>query len=207
LLATEVLNTNIKSDLRKKFLDLRSQLSLDQLQKLNISINKNLSSLWVEGGGLGSPRRPPRWIGYKAFRNEADPSQAIFEASPFIRWVYPRVLSQTQLEFLEPTASDALWMKSSWGIWEPSPQTSEKVSLENCVGVLVPGVAFDRKGFRLGYGKGHYDRALAGYKGLKVGVAFSHLISESDLPHEGLDIPMDYVVTDSEIIKVNRAND
>ncbi|MCC6277448.1 MAG: 5-formyltetrahydrofolate cyclo-ligase [Oligoflexia bacterium] len=195
------LNLNDKPELRKKLLDLRSQLALDFLSEANWAINKNLSFLWVEGGGLGSPRNRPIWAGFKAFRNEPDPSQAIFESSPFIRWAFPRVVSAKEMELLEPAATNALWMKSSWGIWEPSPQTSARLSVNDCTGVLVPGLAFDRKGHRLGYGKGHYDRTLSGFKGVKVGVTFSEFVFES-LPVEAQDVAMDFVVTDKEIIRL-----
>jgi len=59
---------------------------------------------------------------------------------------------------------------------------------------LVPGLGFDARGGRLGRGKGHYDRLLAGFTGLKIGVAFDCQIVPA-VPREPHDIALDAVVT------------
>lgn len=61
---------------------------------------------------------------------------------------------------------------------------------------LVPGVAFDQRGNRLGRGAGHYDRMLAGAPGLKIGVAWAAQVIDA-LPVEPHDVPMDAVVTEA----------
>lgn len=67
--------------------------------------------------------------------------------------------------------------------------------------ILIPGLAFDRRGTRLGMGKGYYDRFLSKKKGiLRVGLAFSEQILAS-LPKEPYDENVDLIITDSEIIK------
>lgn len=67
--------------------------------------------------------------------------------------------------------------------------------------VITPGLGFDRRGHRLGYGGGHYDRYLEGMseRALRVGVAFSVQIVKY-VPIERGDQPVDVVVTDAEII-------
>jgi 5-formyltetrahydrofolate cyclo-ligase len=118
------------------------------------------------------------------------------------------------MDFYEPKESSKTglgqggtrWLKNSWGIWEPDPETAEKIDLNDCVGVLVPGVAFDRAGHRLGYGKGFYDRALATFRGLKVGVGFSMQVTSETLPFDATDILMDLIVTDREIIRIPQAD-
>lgn len=64
---------------------------------------------------------------------------------------------------------------------------------------LVPGIAFDRSGNRLGRGKGFYDRLLEGADGVKIGVAYDCQIADS-IPSDIHDVSMDYVVTESQII-------
>lgn len=59
---------------------------------------------------------------------------------------------------------------------------------------LVPGLGFDARGQRLGRGKGHYDRLLAGFTGMKIGVAFDFQIV-AEVPREAHDIALDAVVT------------
>ena len=70
--------------------------------------------------------------------------------------------------------------------------------------LFVPLSAFDRRGHRIGYGAGHYDLTLAGLKALKpittIGVAYS-VCEVGAAPNEPHDIPLDYILTDSELIK------
>ena len=62
--------------------------------------------------------------------------------------------------------------------------------------ILVPGLAFDSQGNRLGYGAGYYDHFLTEQPAaIKVGICFSEQIAQS-VPHEDHDIPMDAVITE-----------
>ena len=67
--------------------------------------------------------------------------------------------------------------------------------------VFVPGVAFDRKGSRLGMGKGYYDRFLPELKAIKIGIGLSAQIADFDLPVEEHDVALDYIVTEKFIIE------
>ncbi|WP_168190034.1 5-formyltetrahydrofolate cyclo-ligase [Caloramator sp. E03] len=67
--------------------------------------------------------------------------------------------------------------------------------------VFVPGVAFDYKGFRIGYGAGYYDRYLKDYDGIKIGVCYGFQLID-DVFHDEHDIKMDYLVTEKGIIKI-----
>lgn len=64
--------------------------------------------------------------------------------------------------------------------------------------IVTPGVAFDRKGNRLGRGKGYYDRLLATTKATKIGVAY-HFQMVDSIPAEPHDVPVDIVITDRAI--------
>src|SRR5476651_2557574 len=59
---------------------------------------------------------------------------------------------------------------------------------------LVPGVAFDLNGNRLGRGKGFYDRLLADVRGVKCGIAFDEQVVE-EVPAEQTDVPVDFILT------------
>ena len=65
---------------------------------------------------------------------------------------------------------------------------------------LVPALAFDRKGFRLGYGGGYYDRFLAGFSGLPIGLARASQISGEDLPTDHYDQRVRFIATDEGIL-------
>ncbi|MFD2369633.1 5-formyltetrahydrofolate cyclo-ligase [Brevibacillus sp. GCM10020057] len=89
-----------------------------------------------------------------------------------------------------------------YGIWEPDPALSVAADLDRLDAVLVPGVAFDRQGGRMGYGGGYYDRFLAGLvrRPLLVGVAFAMQVVDA-VPREPHDILLDGLVTESGFIQ------
>lgn len=107
-------------------------------------------------------------------------------------WVYPRVEGD-RIEFRIPQDED--WELGDFGVREPSSQCP-RVDLAKIRGLLIPGLAFDRQGYRLGRGKGFYDRCLQGWAGMKVGVGFEMQRVDS-LPCEAHDQKVDFVVTEA----------
>lgn len=67
--------------------------------------------------------------------------------------------------------------------------------------IVVPGIAFDKRGYRIGFGKGYYDRFLSDYTGIKVGFAYDFQVLES-IPHESWDIAMNYIVTEKKVYRI-----
>ncbi len=85
------------------------------------------------------------------------------------------------------------------GVLEPIPQKCEILTeFENSV-CIVPAFLFDKKGYRLGYGKGYYDRFLAKYTGITVGICYDNNITDS-LFHGKYDRTVNMIVTDKRII-------
>jgi 5-formyltetrahydrofolate cyclo-ligase len=80
-----------------------------------------------------------------------------------------------------------------FGIREPSAQCSRLASGRVDL-ILVPGVAFDRQGHRLGRGRGYYDQLLTVIRGTRCGVAFAQQIVQ-EIPVEPHDARMDYLLT------------
>jgi 5-formyltetrahydrofolate cyclo-ligase len=68
---------------------------------------------------------------------------------------------------------------------------------------IVPLLAFDRRGYRLGYGKGYYDRLLAASPVTTIGVGFADQEADA-LPAEAHDIALDWVITEREVIQTRR---
>lgn len=66
--------------------------------------------------------------------------------------------------------------------------------------VIVPGVAYDRRGNRVGRGKGFYDRLLADTKAVTIGVAYDLQLYDEIEPDE-FDVPVQYVITEKGVIK------
>lgn len=69
--------------------------------------------------------------------------------------------------------------------------------------LVVPLLAFDRDGYRLGYGKGYYDRLLTAAAAPVIGVAFAAQ-EVGMLPREPHDVPLDWIVTENEVIETGR---
>jgi 5-formyltetrahydrofolate cyclo-ligase len=85
----------------------------------------------------------------------------------------------------------------------PEPVTDPCCNVEEIDLIIVPGVAFDETGGRIGYGGGYYDRLLPRVKGLRpiVALAYEEQIYD-DLPRAEHDIEMDIVLTDRKTIRV-----
>ncbi len=86
----------------------------------------------------------------------------------------------------------------NYGIQEPEQMPAFAMNPIDLM--VVPGVAFDADGNRLGRGGGYYDRLLADFPGVAVAVAFDFQVLPR-IPHTTHDIPVDYVITEREIIK------
>jgi 5-formyltetrahydrofolate cyclo-ligase len=87
-----------------------------------------------------------------------------------------------------------------FGIREPKAGCPE-IPLERLGLILVPGIAFDLRGGRLGRGRGFYDRLLPEIHGIKCGVAFDEQIVDA-VPVGRLDVRMDFVLTPTRCVKV-----
>ena len=64
--------------------------------------------------------------------------------------------------------------------------------------VFTPGICFDKAFYRIGYGKGYYDRFFNTYNGIKIGLCYDDCLID-DTYHDCYDIPVDIIVTDNGI--------
>ena len=93
-----------------------------------------------------------------------------------------------------------LLKKNSWGIPEIQDSASSATDLSEIDLVLVPGLAFSRKGARLGQSRGYYDRFLNQLNGAKIlGVGFDWQILEH-VPEESHDRRLDGIITESQLL-------
>lgn len=80
------------------------------------------------------------------------------------------------------------------------PQGDDTASINDIELIIVPGVAYDRRGNRIGRGKGYYDRLLQSSDAVKMGVAYACQLCD-DIEPDDFDVRMHYVITDDGIIK------
>ena len=86
----------------------------------------------------------------------------------------------------------------SFGILEPDGE--ELVDIDDIDLMIIPGVAFDKSCNRLGRGKGYYDKLLSNVRSTKIGICYDCQITDS-IPVNDFDVTLDYVVTESLILK------
>lgn len=183
-----------KEELRRELRRSRQQFSKTADAAARGALITQLLKLWPETDST-------LWCTYRALPEEADPQEAV-SLRPRMRWAYPRV-EGSSLRFFIPRKG-ASWEPSPLGVLEPEVHESEEIQLSQAQGVLVPGLGFDKNGNRLGFGRGFYDRALTGFSGLKVGVAWSVQILQEELRSESWDIPMDLIATERSLVRVAR---
>lgn len=136
---------------------------------------------------------------YASFRSEVDTIALLKEALSRGKTVMlPRVEGDV-LKIYEIKDMEEL-SPGYMGIPEPSSSAERLRTVEEVRLVVMPGAAFDPGGFRLGYGKGYYDRMLEGARGVPlVALAYEEQISDS-LPHEEHDVRVDVIITDKRTI-------
>lgn len=91
-------------------------------------------------------------------------------------------------------------LSGQFGIREPAENCVE-IPLDDLDLALVPGVAFDLRGNRLGRGKGFYDRLLQNFRGKKIGIAFEEQIVEA-VPADENDVRMDLILTPARCLEI-----
>ena len=86
-----------------------------------------------------------------------------------------------------------------WGLAQPDPAAATWLPAEARIDlVVVPGLAFDRRGQRIGWGGGYYDRFLAQVQAVKIGLCYDELVLDC-IPGEPHDVPVDMVVAETAI--------
>lgn len=107
----------------------------------------------------------------------------------------PKTEKKRKMAFLKIESLSDL-QEGRFGVMEPK-EGEEMIPAEGDL-FLVPGALFDRRKNRIGYGGGYYDAYFEKYRGYrKVGLAFSEQITETGIPTEKYDIPMDDIVTEN----------
>ena len=92
----------------------------------------------------------------------------------------------------------------AYGICEPR-QSDPIIKANEHTLCAVPALAFDRCGYRLGYGKGYYDRFLSEFGGTSVGVTFENFVFNT-LPKDEFDLPVDLIITEGGVIIPNETD-
>jgi 5-formyltetrahydrofolate cyclo-ligase len=183
-----------KRSLRQQMLARRRSLSCDEWLTSSYLAQRNFLSL--EEYALAACIAL-----YAPAHNEADTAEileASFKAGK--RVLYPAVCGDRMV--FRQVEGVASMERGSFGILEPCPTGIDHHADEADL-IVVPGVAFDSEGHRIGYGKGFYDRFLRhpGRTAHLVGLCHDFQLIDGNIPAEGHDIRMEIIVTDKRIVR------
>ena len=89
----------------------------------------------------------------------------------------------------------------TFGILEPDP-SCEACCTSNFSLLIVPGLVFDKNGYRIGYGKGFYDRYLSSFDGVFIGLVYSRLLL-AEVPKGRFDRHVDVIISEKGVYAVN----
>jgi len=192
--------TLLKKMLRAKYLKARVELPAQFVQQASAKICEKLV-------GTALFKQAKNILFYCPVKNEVNCLLAIEKAFELSRKVFLPRIRGWDFEIVEVKSLDALdkLKKGELGIPEP---TGKKTPLGKIDLVVVPGVAFDRQGHRIGYGGGYYDELLKKRKNGKptaIGLCYAKLLLNK-IPFEGHDEQADYIVSESKVIGCKKKN-
>ena len=185
-----------KQVLRISALKKRRSIDPDTLQELSLRVEENLAS-------LEEYKSARVIVSYCAKEDEVQTRHIIERAlseGKRVAVVLTNVSTRT-LSFSEIRSFDDL-APGAFGILEPRRERLRPVPISAAGAILVPLVAWDRMGHRLGYGAGYFDRALSKAKGVvKIGLALESQALPS-IPESRHDVPLDIIVTEQRVVRV-----
>ena len=178
------------------------QLARQTLQRFSAEDHKQRSALLVQALAERIKSDFPtitRIACYASLPHE--PNLSLLPALlPKIQFYFPLVLSREEITF--HLVSDTSTLQTGYfGIPEPDPHVHPSVIPNDLDLILVPGLAFDPKGNRLGQGAGHYDRYLSQIPNTPtIGITYGSQLLP-DIPTEPHDLPMTYLASDRGVVK------
>lgn len=182
-----------KRGIRAQTLAARKRLPLPSVRELSAIIAKRVLSLDV----VQSAPTILTYIG--GVHNEVETLPIVHSLLELGKDVYaPCIVGRGLLTWRSLGSADRL-VTGAFGIPEPDPGRCPETPPPIDAPVIVPGVAFTRDGYRLGYGGGYFDMFLDKHRGPSIGLAFDEQIVD-DIPIEPHDRGVLYVVTPSAIL-------
>lgn len=178
----------IKKELRKKYKSIRSDVSEPSLKNDKITRKLLESDIF---------QRYNKIFLYYPSGTEVSTVQIAENALTVGKKVaFPRCIDRSgNMEFRFVNSLEHL-SEGMYGLIEPDVAKSEAAVPDNDTLIIVPGLAFDIMGHRLGYGGGYYDRYLSDYKCYTVGLAYSECVCDS-LPTTIYDVKINCLISDN----------
>lgn len=180
-----------KEELRNKYCQLRKEIA-DKKRKSQIIMNKLISDPdFIKAKVIAF---------YYSLNSEVDTRELINYSLKMGKVVLlPKVLNG-QMAFYQIGENEEL-VKSNLGILEPLDNKNNLINKEEISLMIVPGICFDFKKNRLGFGRGYYDYYLKDSYILTIALCFDEqLLLSGDLPISKNDVKVKKIITDKRII-------
>ena len=160
-------STNVKKELRRQLKTQWEKLKSNPTFWLTLQAQINQQCLkFLTSLPLGACRNK-FWGAYVAMDDEVS-LQGLLDHKDSVKgnlqaewkWAFPRIQDLGGMDFWQPQdpSNESNWECHSWGLQQPRIEQSQRVLATEMAGVFVPGLGFDQRGYRLGRGKGFYDR-------------------------------------------------
>ncbi len=177
---------NKKQLLREEFIKLRLKLDEKIKKQKDKKIIKNLLS-------LDEFKKAKNIMIYYPFKNEVDVLELI-KICKDKTFFFPVVNFKKKV--LEIRKYNGKFVENKFGIYEPTGKSLKNVKLDF---IVVPGIVFDKKCFRIGFGGGYYDKFLRKNSCVKCGVCYEFQIVDH-IPVEAHDVKLDILVSEKRIL-------
>ncbi|MBO6793278.1 MAG: 5-formyltetrahydrofolate cyclo-ligase [Balneolaceae bacterium] len=184
-----------KNELRAKIKKQRSVLDQQLWQEWSTQINKRV----IESKFYSQAQSLHCYVSMNE-RKEVDTHSIINHSLDTGKTVFIPVMDTASNKLFHTEITDFNDLRANdWGVLEPINAVLKDQFFGDVI--IIPLLAADTKGNRLGYGKGYYDRFLATSEALKVGIVFDQFLVDR-VPVEDHDIPLDIIITETQTINV-----
>ncbi len=182
-----------KNSLRKIILSrLRRMKKLSSFDERNRLINQRVQNELQTRRGI--------WAAFMPLSVEPNLTETYQKFAGQIQFAFPKVVGKDIHFYLG--AKDTEFQKGQHGILEPDHKNSLRVFASDFAGMLIPGVAFDSEGNRLGRGRAFYDRFLKTCAAKKIGVCFQTQFIKEKIQTEPHDEKIELLITEGFRLKI-----
>lgn len=193
----------LKAKLREAFKIKRNSLSDNEVIAMSEAIKGRIL-------GLDLYKSSSNILSFISFGKEVDTKELIKSSIDYQKNIYAPRVAINSMDFYKISNLENL-VTSKFGVSEPKPDYNNlfilnEERLKEKTIMIIPGLAFDSMGNRLGYGKGYYDEYLSREYAkdfTKIALAYDFQIVD-EVPTDEYDLPVDYIVTPSKVITIHR---
>ena len=189
-----------KEELRKKYLQERSEIPQNKISSWSQKINKQFLN-------LPQLETAKKVMAYASMRKEIETFDLMEELldQGYLLYLPYTIKDQIDLGTAQINDLDSELKEGVYGVQEPVARIRGEEVPEDLDVIVVPGACFTPEGYRIGYGGGYYDSFLSKHANgaLKVGFCYDRFIVDS-IPVEDHDVPVDLIITEKEVIRTKQ---